>query len=560
MLRLLRIRNFAIIDELELEFDGGLSVITGETGAGKSIILDAIGLILGNRSNADIIRSGADEATVEALFDIGKNEALEKKLSSFGVDLKSQDHELLVKRTVQKNGKNRIFLNGELITLTQLAHVCEDLVDLCSQHEHQSLSKSSYQLDLLDRYGGLIDLKRTVKEMYSALRSKETELDSLLGHGGEARTEDFLKFQLSEIEEFGPQEGEEESLTQERKRLIHASSLQESMGYVLGLLDSSSSEALDVLTLVGKAQQRLAKSQEQDPSLATFSAALERAKVELQDASFGLNQYADALEIDPSRLEAVEKRLNDWTRLKKKYGATLNEILTTRDKLQSELYEFSHKQERISKLESQLSHLKEEYAITAGDLSKRRKAIAKTLEETIQQELSELMMPKTRFQVGFEETDWGPDGLDKLQYLFSPNPGEALKAIGKIASGGELSRVMLGIRRTIADRGGIGVYLFDEIDAGIGGQTASIVGKKLRSVAKYNQVICITHLPQVAAYANRHYSVEKKVVGGRTISQIHALSNKTRVEELARMLGGLNVTEKSKAHAKELLKQAEATS
>lgn len=558
MLRLLRIRNFAIIDELELEFDGGLSVITGETGAGKSIILDAIGLILGNRANTEIIRSGAEEATVEALFETGKNDALEKKLTAYGIDLKRMDHELLVKRTVHKNGKNRIFLNGELITLTQLAHICEDLVDLCSQHEHQSLSKASYQLDLLDRYGGLIDVKRTVREVYSALRSKEAELQSLLGHGSDTpRTEDFLKFQINEIEEFAPQEGEEEALNQERKRLIHASSLQESVGYILSLMDSSASEGFDVLTLVGKAQQRLSKAQEQDPSLDSFSQALERAKVELQEASFGLNQYADSLEIDPDRLDTVEKRLNEWSRIKKKYGSTLNEILTTRDKLQSELYEFSHKQERIAKIESQLSHLKEEYLVCAQDLSARRKAIARTLEETVQQELSELMMPQTRFEVSFEEHEWSSEGLDKAQFLFSPNPGETPKPIGRIASGGELSRVMLSIRRTISDRGGIGVYLFDEIDAGIGGQTASIVGRKLRSVAKYNQVICITHLPQVAAYATKHYSVEKRVVSGRTISEIHALTNTARVGELARMLGGLNVTDKSKAHAKELLKQAE---
>ncbi len=561
MLRLLRIRNFAIIDELELEFHGGLNAITGETGAGKSIILDAIGLILGNRANSDVIRAGSDEATVEALFDVGQNDVFLRKLQSHGLDMSQADHEVVVKRTVHRSGKSKIFFNGELVTLSQLADLCENLVDLCSQHEHQSLAKPAFQLDLLDRYGGLLDRRRETREIFSALRSRESELAMLGGDERErARTEDFLRFQLTEIDEFNPQAGEEEALTIERRRLLNATQLMEAAAQTQSMLGGSdSSNGDDAQSLLGRASQRLAKAAQLDASLAQVVAAIERAALETGEAIAQLDTYASALEVDPARLELVEERLNRWSEIRKKYGSTLEEILALRAKIDNDLNEVAHRQQKIAEIEAKIASLRAEYEKCARELSKKRKNVAKTLRESIQKEMRELMMPDVRFDIEFTdlpETQNSPDGLDRLQFLFSPNPGEDLKPVGKIASGGELSRVMLAIRRTIADRGGIGVYLFDEIDAGIGGQTASVVGRKLQSVAKFNQVICITHLPQVAAFAAAHYSVSKKVSAGRTASQISKLEGSKRVEELARMLGGINVTEKSRAHAKDLIKQA----
>lgn len=559
MLRLLRIRNFAIIDELELEFHGGFNAITGETGAGKSIILDAIGLILGNRANADVIRTGSDEATVEALFDIGRNEAFQKKLQDHGLDV--ADQEIIIKRTVHRNGKNKIFLNGELITLSQLAEICGNMVELCSQHEHQSLGKAAYQLDLLDRYGGLTDKRRQVRELHSALRSCEAELRALGGDDRErARTEDFLRFQLTEIDEFGPREGEEEELATERRRLLNATNLMEAADQSMALLGGSdSADGDDVRTMLARASQRIGKALQLDSTLAAASEAIERAIVETDEAIEQLSSYAQGLEVDPGKLEEIEERLAKWSDLKKKYGGTYAEVLETRTRIESELNEFADRQGKVAELDTRMISLRIEYEKSARELSKKRKAIAKTLKETIKKELGELMMLETGFDVEFTEPapeQWGADGLDKVQFLFSPNPGESLKPMTKIASGGELSRVMLAVRRTIADRGAIGVYLFDEIDAGIGGQTATVVGKKLQSVARYNQVICITHLPQVAAFSNAHFSVAKKVVSGRTTSQITLLVGGKRVDEIARMLGGLNVTDKSRAHAKDLLAQA----
>ncbi|MBI2607069.1 MAG: DNA repair protein RecN [Deltaproteobacteria bacterium] len=536
MLRLLRIRCFAIIDELELEFGKGFNAITGETGAGKSIIMDAVSLILGNRANNDVIRTGADEATVEAIFDL-------------------DDSEMLVKRTVHRGGKNKIYINGELATVAQLSSLCGNLVELCSQHENQSLSKPTFQLDLLDRYGGLLEKRGTTRELYSALRASREELATLTGTAA-GRSEDFLRFQLKEIEEFDPKEGEEEALLAERRRHIHSAQLLESVAQAAGCLDSSEDD--DARTLVGRALTRINKAVELDPALEPTVQALSRAIAELDEAAGLLGSYAQNLEIDAGRAEEVEERLERWSQMKRKYGADAATILAARDRIAGELSDFENHGARIAEVQARIETLTADYAKAARELSKKRKHIAKTLAKTIEDELSELSMPGTRFEIEFSETGEAPDGIDRVQFLFSPNAGEEPKAIAKIASGGELSRVMLAVRRTIADRGGIGVYLFDEIDAGIGGQTATVVGKKLKSVSKFNQIICITHLPQVAAFAAMHYHVTKKVSAGRTQSRIAALEGAARVDELARMLGGLNLTEKSRGHARDLLKDAGA--
>lgn len=566
MLRWLRIRNFAIIDELEMEFSDGFNAITGETGAGKSIILDAISLILGNRGNTDVVRSGSDEATVEAVFETTSGgEALKNKLSNFGISENENDGELLVRRLINKNGKSRAFLNGDLVTLGQLADICENLVDLCSQHEHQSLSKPAYQLDLIDRYGGLLPLVNQVRNSYLAIKSLETELANLQAPSGIATSsEDFIRFQIQEIEEFNPLEGEDEKLLTEKKRLQNLSQITDFSRAALEFLaaDSGSSDAVGASELIAKARQRILKALELDQSLAPIAAAIERTMAELDEAASSLQDYLENLEADPTRLEWVEDRLAAWNMIKKKYGATAEEITATRERLSLELDSFSNRQGKIEALKAKFETVRDEYMKLALGLSKKRKAIAKTLTDSIQTELSELLMSNTNFSVGFE--DYASNyltetGIDRVQFLFSANAGEVAKPMRKIASGGELSRILLALRRTISDRGGIGVYLFDEIDSGIGGQTASVVGQKLRSVAKFNQVICITHLPQVAAFAKTHFVVSKKTVEGRTLSQIDRLRGSNRVEEIARMLGGLNVTEKSRANAKELINQAELT-
>lgn len=558
MIQLLRIRNFAIIDQCELEFQTGFNVITGETGAGKSIILDAIGLILGNRSNTDVIRTGSDEAIVEAVFDIGSNQNIHQKLVHFGINQdknESNTSELLVKRVIHRNGKNKIFINGELVTLAQLSELCSTLVELCSQHEHQSLSKPSYHLDLVDKYGGLLEKRAEVSEIYSAIKSLQNELQMLDRKTENGLSEiDFLKFQQQEIAEFSPKENEEEELLADRRKLMNATKLSDSVGEALASLDGS--ESVDVATLITKAIQKLTKAVDMDSQLQPYIESLEKALVEVKETALSLSSYMQDCESDPARLEQVEDRLNTWSNMKRKYGAGYAEIMTALERIEKEIYNFENKQERIEDLNNQIRKLKADFTEKAKELSKKRKNIAKTLVKTLEAELSELSMTGSKFIADFKEIEMSSDGIDKFELLFSANSGEEAKPMAKIASGGELSRVLLALRRTIADRGGISVYLFDEIDAGIGGQTASVVGRKLKSVSKHNQVICITHLAQVAAFADNHFTVSKSVEKGRTISHIDALTNTQRVDEIARMLGGLKISEKTRAHAKEILKES----
>ncbi len=558
MIRLLRIRNFAIIDQCELEFNDGFNAITGETGAGKSIILDAIGLILGNRSNTDVIRTGSDEAIVEAVFDIGSNQTIHQKLVHFGINQDKNESdfaELLVKRVIHRNGKNKIFINGELVTLSQLSELCSALVELCSQHEHQSLSKPSYHLDLVDKYGGLLEKRSEISELYSAIKSLQNELQMLDRKTENGLSEiDFLKFQQQEISDFAPKENEEEELLAERRKLMNATHLTESVSAALSCLDGS--ENVDVATLITKAIQKLTKASEMDSSLTVYLESLEKALVEVKESALSLSSYIQDCENDPARLEEVEVRLNAWSNMKRKYGAGYSEIVASLERIEKEIYNYEHKQERIDSLNEQIKNLTKEFQSKAKDLSKKRKNIAKTLVKTLEAELAELSMNGAKFIADFKEIEMSHDGIDKLEFLFSANSGEDAKPMAKIASGGELSRVLLALRRTIADRGGISVYLFDEIDAGIGGQTASVVGRKLKSVSQHNQVICITHLAQVAAFADHHFTVSKSVEGGRTVSHIDELTQTQRVDEIARMLGGLKISEKTRAHAKEIIKES----
>ena len=558
MIHILRIRNFAIIDQCELEFKDGFNVITGETGAGKSIILDAIGLILGNRSNLDVIRTGSDEAVVEAVFDIGSNQAIHQKLIHFGLNFnknESNSSELLVKRVIHRNGKNKIFINGELVTLSQLSELCSSLVELCSQHEHQSLSKPSYHLDLIDKYGGLFSQRHEIGELYSAIKSLQNELDSLDGKNEKGISEfDFLKFQQQEIQDFDPKEKEEEELLSERRKLMNATQLTDSVGMALQFLDGS--ENTDVATLIMKSIQKLTKASELDSSLSPMVEGLEKALVEVKESALSISSYLQDCEVDPVRLEEVEARLSQWSNLKRKYGVDYSAVMSSLERIEKNIFNHEHKLERIEEIRSQIHQAMEEFNKKANELSKKRKNISKTLLKTLEAELTELSMSGAKFEADFQNIDLAQNGIDRLEFLFSANSGEEAKPMAKIASGGELSRVLLALRRTIADRGGISVYLFDEIDAGIGGQTASVVGRKLKSVSKHNQVICITRLAQVAAFADNHFTVSKSVEKGRTISHIDSLNSDERVNEIARMLGGLKISDKTRAHAKEILKES----
>ena len=553
MLETLTIRNIAIIDSAEIPFRAGLNILSGETGAGKSIVIEAISLLLGSRANTELIRAGSDEAWVQGLFTLDDIPWMKDRLASLGLD--HDCDELLIKRVIQRTGRHRIHINGELATLTTLQSLCQGLVDLCGQHEHQSLLRASTQLELLDRYGGLLDQAKTVSHAFERVRDLVTERDQLQESEAErAKKADFLSFQIEELRGAKLEPGEDDKLQKEKQLLQSVESRAKLAESASQILESDGEGSLNTLRA---AQLKLKALIALDETAQPFFEGLGRAIAEAEEISIALNRYLSSRDLDPERLGEVQDRLSQLADLRRKYGASVTEMLSGLERLEAEFATIGQAGQRLGQLAGELEAAEEIFSRDGQKLSKARRKIAATLADSVTAELKDLKMEEATFRIELiAETDlahWTSAGADKIQYLIQTNRGDEARPLGKIASGGELSRIMLAIRRVIADRGGIGVYLFDEIDAGIGGQTAFQVGKKLRSVAQYNQVLCITHLPQVASFADHHLVVRKSSSGKRTTTEVHALGAKERREELARMLGGPVLSRKSLDNAAELI-------
>ncbi len=557
MLETLKIKNLAVIDSVEVPFEPGLNILSGETGAGKSIVIEAISLILGSRATADLIRTGCDEAVVEGVFSTKELPWLETRLENAG--FASDDHTLLVKRTISRAGKHRIYINGSLATLTNLQTVCEDLVDLCGQHEHQSLLKSATQIELLDRFGGLTPETEDFSKRVATFRKMRDELTTLSGSEAErSRRVDFLRFQIDELRQAELTPGEDEKL-QNEKTLLQSSETRLNHGEVIRSALEDENGALAALRTAMIRARALSQIDETAEAVRT---TMERAISETEEASLEMNRYLASVDLDPARFEAVQSRLSRLAELRRKYGTNTDEMVAMLETLEAELATLENSESKVKSLQTELRKLEKKILSSAEDLSEKRAKVAKLLAKSVTEELKDLRMSDAKFAIELafsnQVATYGPRlAGNTVQFVVQTNKGEEARPLGKIASGGELSRLMLSIRRVIADRGGIGVYLFDEIDAGIGGQTAFEVGKKLKSVALFNQVICITHLPQVAAFASHHLSVQKTSMGKRTETTVVELSNKDRREELARMLGGPVLTKKSLENAAELLATAQ---
>ncbi|MFL5813285.1 MAG: DNA repair protein RecN [Bdellovibrionia bacterium] len=556
MLETLSIKNIAVIDSAEIQFRKGLNVLSGETGAGKSIVLEAISLLLGSRANTELIRSGCDEAVIEGMFDLSEIDWMAPRLEQLG--FKPETAELLIKRTVAKSGRHRIHINGEMATLSILQQLCEGLIDLCSQHEHQSLTRSGTQLDLLDRYGSLTEQAKNFAKAFEKVRALKHERDELQKAEAErSRKNDFLKFQIEELRAAALMPGEDESLHAEKQLLQSGEARVQSAEAARQILDSDEDGVLNSLRA---ALQKIRGLSQLDERANLIQEGLERALVEAEEASLAIHRYLGAVDLNPERLEEVQSRLSLLADLRRKYGASVNEMLETLDRLEGEFASLGQAEERLGELNADIEKAEDELRKLAKKLSSARKKVSELLATSVTGELKDLKMGDARFSIELTVKenieDWNATGADHIQFVVQTNRGEAARPLGKIASGGELSRLMLAIRRVIADKGGIGVYLFDEIDAGIGGQTAFQVGKKLKSVASYNQVICITHLPQVASFADHHLVVRKAASGKRTVTEVVALKQSERKEELARMLGGPELTKKSLENAAELLELA----
>ncbi len=554
MLLSLTITNFAIIDRLEVQFDEGFNVLTGETGAGKSIILDAFGLLLGDRARPDLVRAGANEATVEALFDWSGQENIRQSFAESGFCV---GEELVLRRVVQSGGRSRAYINGSLATLSQLQPLSEQLVTVCGQHEHQSLLQRGVHQAILDRYGALDKQVGVYRDSYRAMQNVAQRLECLEDAERDRQQRlDFLRHQSDEIDAAQLSPDEEEVLMAERLLLQNAERLTviTRTGYE-ALYDGDGA----VCEVLGELTSELRSVAEIDKNLGALAETVQRSLFELEDAATQLRSYLDRIAFEPDRLETIEERLSVLTRLKRKYAPNLSDVLSLKDDIDHEIEALENAGATRGTLADELVSLSGKTHMLGERLSVARQQATKQLVTTLVDELGDLAMTGASFDVAFTALDRpGYDGLERIEFMVSLNPGEPLMPLAKVASGGELSRLMLALKRLAPEASSVPTVIFDEVDAGIGGAAATAVGRKLQAVSQLSQILCVTHLPQVAAFADHHHRVIKHEVEGRTLTAMECLNGDERVQEMARMLGGAQVTDQTLLHAKELISTSAA--
>jgi DNA repair protein RecN (Recombination protein N) len=585
----LSVRNVVLIERLELALSPGFNVITGETGAGKSMVVDALSLVLGGRARPELVRGGADEAEVEALFVEEPGDSRDSprgsgrpppssgrvaaKLAAAGLPAES---ELVIRRVVQalsrggeggrQETRSRAYLNGRLCTAAQLADLAVDLCDIASQHESVSLTDPATHVEYLDAFGNLQEARRRLAEQVEGLAAVVRELDEAgARERGRAEREDFLRWQIREIDELEVREGEEIDLEQERGRLRHAERLQAATRRAAERLYDGESAICDELGRLGAELDHAAAI---DGSLLPHARVVEAARAELSDAARALARYAEGVEASPERLAEVEERAFRLQKLLRKHGPTTAELLAHRASLASELESLANASDRIATLEADKASRVAEAAAAARALSRRRRDAAEHLADAIGAELAQLGMGRARVLVDVTPASGAADallvdgarltrtGIDRVEFLIGPNPGEEPRPLRKIASGGELSRALLALKRVLADQGPVGTYVFDEVDAGVGGAIAEVIGRAIADIARHRQVVCITHLAQIAALADAHFVVDKTESKGRTQTSVRRLSKSERVDEIARMLGGIKVGTAQRRAAAEMLKES----
>lgn len=562
MLVELRIKNFAIIDALSVAFCPGLNIFTGETGAGKSIVIDALALILGDRASNDLIRSSEEEAHVEALFDAHGNKAVEGALKEAGLEYSES---LVIKRVIQRTGRNRIYINHGLSTLATLAEAGRLLIDICGQSEHLSLTRTEEHVEMLDSFAGNGALRRKMSDAYMAWAALRSEFNSLKAEskGIEAKKA-FLEEALKELDSAALKPGEEEEIKKSKDVLSNAEKLKAASALAQSEIYADAGSLTERL---GRVVKTLKDAARYDGRLLKAVEPIEAALFGLEDAASFLRGYADSIEHDPEALERAADRLDLIFRLKRKYAGTIEEILSKREEFASELSGIAGIGDRLKGTASRLEDAEKAALDAAGRLSSARSKASKELKKKVEEELKSLGMKGTVFEAAVEEDSgadgspsFGEKGFDRVSFHISPNPGEEVKPLSKIASGGELSRIMLALKKATA-AGRVPTLVFDEIDAGVGGRTAETVGAKLKEVSSKQQVICITHLPQIAAFADKHFMVSKKATqAGRTVSSVAEIEGEAVVDQLSRMLSGSKVTDAARSHAREMLEAARGQS
>ncbi len=564
MLRELSIKNFAIIDDLHIHLDDGMTVMSGETGAGKSIIINAVNLLLGSRASAKLVRTGAENAELEAFFDISPESGVAHAMGANGYD---PTEGLLVRRIISRRDRHRVYLNGRMATMQVLNAVSADLASVSSQHAHQGLLKEDLHLDILDQYGGLMPERNALAQWYAGMLPPIDQLEALKAQQQHQEAQDeLLRFQLQEIEAAELRPGEDTDLEQDRQRLRNTQMLLQTVSACIDGLYAAEGAVVDQIAAV---RANLEKAAAVDDALSSPCRQLAEMGYQVEDLTEALRAYQQQVEGDDNRLEMVEDRLDLINRLKRKYGGTLESVMAHAVDIRRRLEALENLEERIRTAERHLAKEHARLVDAAERLSARRREVARALSERIIAELEALEMGGTRFEVNLsavaadaQTSPWmthkelriDARGYDRAAFYISPNVGEALKPLAAIASGGELSRVILAIKAILADSGAVETLIFDEVDAGIGGGIAEVVGQKLKALARHHQVICITHLPQIARFGDAHFKIAKQVDGGRTATRIAPLDEAARLEEIARMLGGVKITAKTRAHARELLR------
>jgi DNA repair protein RecN (Recombination protein N) len=600
MLHEIHIQNYAVIDNLRVEFHPGLNLLSGETGSGKSILVDALGLALGGRASPDVIRTGNERASVTAVFTVAPAWDADRRsarpaavwLDEYGL-AGASGGEIILRREIHTTGKSRLLVNDQPVTLAAVKDLARSLVEVHGQNEHVALFARDAQLELLDQFTGARESLEKVEGLFARLRECQQEMEVLSqNEQGRLRAMDLLQFQVQELDRARLQPGEDASLEEERRVLSNLERIRTTAATAFGRLYDEEGSAYTSLANAGRALDELHRY---DTRVEPYLEPLAGARAAIEDLAFFLRDYLGKLEANPHRLEEVADRLALIERLKRKYGETIEEMLVYRDQSRQQLTSLEHADERREKLSHELAEAEAEYQKAAEALSRQRRAAARKMEKLVREELHQLGMEKTRFEIRFRtvappvsektratgetgkrtpetgsaqtpiSSEGGPKGIDELELLISPNPGEEMRSLERIASGGELSRLMLALK-TVVGRGRLGgtpraasrapTFVFDEVDAGIGGRVAESVGQRLKRLARDAQVLCVTHLPQIACFADHHFYVEKLERAGRTITTItHLKTERDRAEELARMLSGSQITDAVLKHATVMLKQ-----
>lgn len=558
MLLELVVENYAVVERVRVEFHAGLNLLTGETGSGKSIVVDALGLVLGGRASAEMVRSDTERARITAIFEAPKDRRFRALLEQAGVE--AEDDELLIEREVLAGGKSRAFLGNRPATLALLRELAPFLGDIHGQHEQQQLFSPEAQLNLLDEFAGVDNQRELVSGLFRHWKQVQNELEELnRGEQEKLRLADLWTFQRKEIEAAALKPGEDGALENERRVLRNVAKLEESAGAAYAALYDAPESASSQLRAAQKKLDELARI---DGSLEPVLEALKAAAIGVGEASDAIRDYLDKLEADPNRLEDVESRLALIERLKRKYGATVDEVLGFLADVSAKMDALESSGERKAKLEEELARTSEAYREAAAALTNVRKAAAEKLAKKVETELDSLALENAVLRIEVQPANWSEQGADRVEFLISANIGEEPRSLDKVASGGELSRIALALKTSAGQaaraNGVPRTLVFDEIDSGIGGGVAEAVGRRLKKLAAHNQVLCVTHLAQVAGFADHHYFVEKREAKGRTVAEIQELDGEARTREIGRMLSGQKVTPEALKHAQQLIKMGRA--